>query len=106
MPIDRISLLNSGDDVALQRLCTRLGMDPQYLRRLRNAFFKKQLAPAAALEELPPELRAYLTKALSFRVLQLQDRHESTHDGAAKLVFRTPRGHLVESVILRIASGR
>jgi 23S rRNA (adenine2503-C2)-methyltransferase len=38
--------------------------------------------------------------------LTLASRHDSQLDGASKLLFRTASGQLIESVVLRIASGR
>jgi 23S rRNA (adenine2503-C2)-methyltransferase len=38
--------------------------------------------------------------------LELHSRSDSQHDGASKLLFRTSAGMLIESVILRIATGR
>ena len=38
--------------------------------------------------------------------LELFQRHDSTLDGASKLLFKTAAGMLIEAVILRVASGR
>jgi 23S rRNA (adenine2503-C2)-methyltransferase len=43
---------------------------------------------------------------VSFHSLTLRDRHDSQLDGASKLLHQTAGGQLIESVILRIASGR
>ncbi|MCP3980975.1 MAG: 23S rRNA (adenine(2503)-C(2))-methyltransferase RlmN [bacterium] len=81
-------------------------VNPQQLRRLRNEFYKKNSGANAALETLDADLRAAARDELEFHALTLESRHDSTSDGATKLVFRTRAGLLLESVILRIASGR
>jgi len=43
---------------------------------------------------------------VSLHCLALHDRRDSAVDGATKLLFRTRAGLLIESVILRIATGR
>src|SRR5262249_54073406 len=43
---------------------------------------------------------------LEFHPLELASRHDSARDGASKLVFRTRQGPLIESVILRMTTGR
>ncbi|MFT7670015.1 MAG: 23S rRNA (adenine2503-C2)-methyltransferase [Planctomycetota bacterium] len=40
------------------------------------------------------------------KVLELVERRDSEEDGASKLIFSTPSGKRIESVLLRIASGR
>jgi len=58
-----------------------------------------------ALQQLPQAQRATFGGDVAFHSLELRSRHDSRLDGATKLLFRTARGHLIESVILRIASG-
>ena len=81
-------------------------IEPGHVRRLRNAFYKKQQAPVEALEQLPEPQRAVFSSEVAFHSLILHGRHDSQLDGASKLLFRTAGGQLIESVILRIASGR
>jgi 23S rRNA (adenine2503-C2)-methyltransferase len=96
--------IHDGDALeSIRRVCR---IDPSVLRRMRNAFFKKRLSADEALLELPKESRAQAAACLRFHVLELHSRHDSRVDGASKLIFRTGRGHLIESVILRISSGR
>jgi 23S rRNA (adenine2503-C2)-methyltransferase len=94
------------DADAVNRLRRRCRIDPHQLRRVRNAFYKKHQSAAEALSHLTANQQAELAGGLSFHALELQGRHDSQRDGASKLIFRTGRGHLLESVILRIASGR
>ena len=81
-------------------------LDRQPLRRLRTAFYKKSRGAAAALEELPGEARANFAAHFEFHPLALASRHDSALDGASKLIFRTRQDLLIESVILRMKSGR
>ncbi len=92
--------------LAIAQLRGQWRLDPGHLRRLRNAFYKKQATAEQALSELPENCRAAFRDAVAFHALTLHSRHDSRLDGASKLIFRTQRGHLLESVILRIASGR
>jgi len=94
------------DDIALEELRRRLRIDPVHLRRLRNAFLKKRLSSDEAIRELPLEHRARFAEQVAFHSLDLHSRHDSQLDGASKLIFCTRQGRLIESVILRISSGR
>jgi 23S rRNA (adenine2503-C2)-methyltransferase len=94
------------DAGALEELRGHWRVEPNYLRRLRNAFYKKHQTPDEALRQLPESQRASFGSGVAFHALELYQRHDSQLDGASKLLFRTARGHLLESVILRIASGR
>jgi 23S rRNA (adenine2503-C2)-methyltransferase len=79
-------------------------MDRQPLRRLRTAFYKKARGDAAALQELPDEVRSDFAAHFEFHPLALASRHDSALDGASKLIFRTSQDLLLESVILRMTS--
>src|SRR5579862_8253828 len=94
------------DAAALEQIRSRLRIEPGHLRHLRNAFYKKRLLPEEALRFLPEPQRAAFGREMTFHALTLQSRHDSQLDGASKLLFRTTGGQLIETVILRIASGR
>ena len=99
--------MNSIHDVAaLEQLRKQLRIEPGYIRRLRNSFYKKHLVSNEALDQIPQSQRAAFGGELAFHFLTLRSRHDSQLDGASKLLFRTAGGNLIESVILRIASGR
>jgi 23S rRNA (adenine2503-C2)-methyltransferase len=91
---------------AIEALRRRLRFDVYRLRRLRIAFYKHARGHEAALAELPQEAQAAFAAAVEFHPLALDSRHDSSRDGATKLVFRTHDGRLLESVVLRLASGR
>ncbi|MGD9720581.1 MAG: 23S rRNA (adenine(2503)-C(2))-methyltransferase RlmN [Pirellulales bacterium] len=99
-------MTNIHDFSAVAVLARQLKLDPQRLRRLRNAFYKKRLPAEAALAELPDDVRAEFAAHISFYELRLVSRHDSALDGATKLVFATADDLLIESVILRMTSGR
>ncbi len=90
----------------VEEIRRQLRIEPDHLRRLRNAFFKKHADPPEALAELPEARRSAFAAAVSFHSLEPVRRHDSALDGASKLIFRTTAGRLLETVILRIASGR
>jgi 23S rRNA (adenine2503-C2)-methyltransferase len=83
-----------------------LRLDPQSLRRFRNALLKHGRSDSDALAELPAEARDAFANQIDLHALQLHSRNNSQQDGASKLLFRTRAGMLIESVILRIATGR
>jgi 23S rRNA (adenine2503-C2)-methyltransferase len=99
-------MISIHDSAALADLRSRLRIEPNLLRRLRNDFYKKRGSAAEALDVLPPAQRAALRERVAFQALDLVCRHDSRLDGASKLIFRTAQDHLLESVILRINSGR
>src|SRR5580704_4845006 len=94
------------DAADLERLRRQLRIEPAHVRRLRNAFYKKQQTSEEALAHLPETQRSRFGSEIAFHSLTLRSRHDSQIDGASKILYRTASGHLIESVILRIASGR
>ena len=91
---------------ALEQIRRRLRIDPEYVRRLRNAFYKNHKTADEALKRLPAPQRGIFSSEVAFHSLTLRNRHDSQLVGASKLLYQTASGQLVESVILRIASGR
>jgi len=75
-------------------------LDPQVFRKLRNDLLKKFESDEAVLEKYP------VAEAIELHSLKLYQRMDSEIDGATKLLFETESGMLIESVILRIATGR
>ncbi|QDU62376.1 Ribosomal RNA large subunit methyltransferase Cfr [Planctomycetes bacterium Pan216] len=94
------------DKSALERVRRHLRLDPQDLRRFRNALLKHQRDADAALAFLPERARDAFRGSVDIHPLELVRRLDSEVDGGSKLVFRTRAGLLVETVLLRIASGR
>ncbi len=82
------------------------GLDPGVVRALRNALYKRGVAPEDALAALEPRDAAAIGPRVSLRSLDEMERRPSATDGATKLALRTRDGHLVEAVVLRIRSGR
>jgi 23S rRNA (adenine2503-C2)-methyltransferase len=88
------------DRSGLESLRRELRLDPNVVRQLRNDLLKRFLSDDAALSRFPAADR------VSVHSLELFRRNDSTIDGATKLLMRTASGILIESVILRVASGR
>ncbi len=88
------------DAPGVEALRKRLRLDPESIRRLRNALFKDFAADTTVRE------RFSIFEALAAHALRLDQRHDSELDGATKLLFRTSAGLLTEAVVLRIATGR
>lgn len=88
------------DTTALDQLQRKLRFDPQRLRKLRTALFKRMQPDEITLAEFPAAAH------IAVHPLTRDSRHDSQLDGATKLLFRTSAGMLLESVILRIATGR
>jgi 23S rRNA (adenine2503-C2)-methyltransferase len=99
-------MIHIHDTAALEQIRKRLRIEPRDLRRLRNAFYKKHKTSEEAVDELPEPQRGIFRSEVAFHSLTLRSRYDSRLDGASKLLYRTAGGQLVESVILRIASGR
>ncbi len=85
---------------ALEALRRSSRTDPERVRLLRNALLKDFAPDEVGLANAPN------LAPLQLHALALEQRHDSSIDGATKLLFRTSAGLLTESVILRIASGR
>lgn len=92
-----ISIYNSNDLDALRR---ELRLDPQSIRKLRNELLKRFHDDQTALANFAAAER------LAIHSLEFYRQCDSEVDGATKLLFRTATGMLIESVILRIATGR
>lgn len=88
------------DSEAMERLRKETRLDPEHLRALRNSLFKKFESDDAALARFPERERIACHSLEQFR------RCDSQVDGASKLLLKTDAGMLIESVILRIATGR
>lgn len=91
---------NIFDATAFEQLRKAARLDPERVRRFRNALLKDFVSDERALKEVAQ------LDAVRLHALSLDQRHDSTIDGATKLLFRTDAGLLTESVILRIATGR
>ncbi|TWU30386.1 23S rRNA (adenine(2503)-C(2))-methyltransferase RlmN [Bythopirellula polymerisocia] len=88
------------DTPGLEQLQRDLRIDPHCVRKLRTSMFKHFKSDEFALAEFP------ISEQLALHPLTLDSRHDSQVDGASKLLFRTATGMLIESVILRITTGR
>ncbi len=99
-------MISIHDLPAIDGLRRRAKLDVEWLRRLRNRFYKKHGSAVEALDELPADARPLFAREVEFHPLTLTSRHDSAVDGATKLVFRTAQALLLETVILRINSGR
>lgn len=92
------------DTAALERHLSRKGFGGRDLRRFNRLCFREFLPfeeqgwPQETLEELQAEVESSYLKLIT--------RADSQIDGASKLLFETRDGKRIETVILRIASGR
>ena len=94
------ALTNIFDPDGLERLRKEHRLDPELVRRLRIDLLKKFGGDQDVLKSFPA------AEHLQLHFLELFKRCDSSIDGASKLLFRTASGMLIESVILRIATGR
>lgn len=94
------NLVSIFDSKAVERLRKETRLDPEHVRALRNSIFKKFEADDVALARFPE------SKRVVCHSLELFRRCDSEVDGASKLLLKTSTGMLIESVILRIATGR
>ncbi len=94
------------DNTQLRDYCRVNRIDPYNLNLLHNAFCKKSLTSNGAIAILPQQHRDHFAHHVQFHTLTLAAQYESAFDGATKLIFHTRSGLAIESVILRIATGR
>ncbi len=94
------------DTDAIEALRIRNAVQPHRIKLFRNALFKNSLGRDGALAELPEDARGEFSRNIDFQMLEFTERQDSELDGASKLVFKTTDGHLIESVVLRPATGR
>lgn len=94
------------DITAIDALRRELRINPGDLRKLRIAFYKHFRGVQDSLASLPEDLRDEFAARVDFHPLTLHKRCDSQIDGATKLIFRTRAGMLIESVLLRAATGR
>ncbi|MBI2481798.1 MAG: radical SAM protein, partial [Planctomycetia bacterium] len=88
------------DQQGVEQLRRELKLDPASIRHLRNALLKRFVSDQVVRDAFP------IAGNLTLHSLELFRRCDSTVDGATKLLLRTNAGMLIESVILRIATGR
>ncbi|QBG47436.1 23S rRNA (adenine(2503)-C(2))-methyltransferase RlmN [Verrucomicrobia bacterium S94] len=91
---------------AIEKIRSRNAVQPHRMKLFRNALFKNSANWHEALAVLPQEAREDFEGSITFRCLELAERHDSDVDGASKLIFKTHDGHLIESVVLRPKTGR
>jgi 23S rRNA (adenine2503-C2)-methyltransferase len=94
------------DTDGVDELRRRNAVQPHRMKLFRNALFKNFADWGEALATLPENARADFNRSIEFQCLEMIERYDSEIDGASKLVFRTTDGHLIESVVLRPATGR
>jgi 23S rRNA (adenine2503-C2)-methyltransferase len=83
-----------------------LRLDPYKISCLRTAFYKRCVPLLDATCELGEHAQPIADKAIRPTEFELETREDSQVDGATKLALKTHDGHLIETVILRIKSGR
>ena len=88
------------DAAALEALPKELRFPAESVRRLRNRLFKRFLPDSLVTNDFPG------LQQVRLHCLELSERYDSVIDGASKLLFQTETGTFIETVILRIASGR
>lgn len=84
----------------------KAGVSHQQARRLRIQFFKHFEGCESALASVEALARKQLSDSVLFHSLELKQRIDSSVDGASRLIFEQARGLLLESVILRVDTGR
>ena len=88
------------DAMALEALRKDLRLPADSVKSLRNRLFKRFLPDSLATND------SALLQQVQLHCLELSHRYDSRIDGASKLLFRTEVGAMLETVILRIATGR
>ena len=94
------------DQTEMEELRRRLRLDPQVIRRLRAVFLRSFSGQDAALDAVPEGVRSGVRAAVRFHELGRSETLHSVLDGASKVVFKTRDNRRIESVLLRIKTGR
>ena len=74
------------------------------LRTFRRMFYLERKSLANV--DIPEEMKREIADNFSFGELKIAAKQDSKLDGATKILFETIDGHKIETVILRIESGR
>src|SRR5688572_3904256 len=88
------------DLAGLDQLRRERQLDKKCVRRLRNNLLKRFQSDEVARAGFPDAER------VAIHALEIERRLDSAIDGATKLILRTSSGLLIESVLLRLATGR
>ena len=91
------SIYNASETESLRR---ELQLDPHVIRELRNSLLKRFADDDEIIRS------SNIAKEVNLHSLEQFQRCDSQVDGATKLLLRTAAGMLIETVILRIATGR
>ena len=75
-----------------------------HLRAFRRMFYLE--CKSLKNIDLPSEMLQEISESFSFGELKIATKIDSQLDGATKILFETVDGHKIETVILRIESGR
>ncbi len=93
-------LENLYDRDGLERVRKAYRVDPHQIRLFRNERCKRFCSEAEAATRFPFSLGVRPSS------LEIRERCDSNIDGATKLIMQTSTGLLIETMILRIATGR
>jgi 23S rRNA (adenine2503-C2)-methyltransferase len=104
--IDPHWMVSIHDLAGLRRLAREHRIEPDLIRKLRGRFCRKSLAEEECLSNFSPAIQSAFASNIRFHSLLRVSRHDSISDGATKVQFQTGAGDRIESVILRVASGR
>ncbi len=88
----------------VEKLRSSLKIDPFKIKNVYNQYFKKA-STAEEISTIIPEAKNFVNSIL-WNTLNIKNAISSDKDGATKLLFETHDNYNVESVILRIKSGR
>ena len=90
----------------LEVFAAHQGLSHVEIKRFKNLLFKKSASSDEALALWPQPAATLLREQTTFEVLSLHEAHASADGSAEKLIFKTHDDHLIETVILKPASGR
>ena len=94
------------DFAAIQRFANDEKIEFDKLRRVVYALFHGHESIDQALSRLSSESRERLQSVFELHALEVVDRHDSREDFSSKFVLRTRDSNLIETVLLRSATGR
>ena len=102
----RRPLIDIHDVSAVRRVASQLKIDPHRVKRLRHRLLQQFASDPDSCRELPSGQSDAFARRVALHPLTLVSEYDSQIDHSTKLLFETPQGGQLESVLLETPTGR